>query len=91
MTEVPRCLIPFDRREALTLQQAAGIAGRSTETIRRWCEAEGIGRRVGGRWAVSHPALLMWLDADAAALSAYLTGNRSERRVADYFDRAGLI
>jgi hypothetical protein len=53
--DAPRCLIPFDRREALTLQQAAGITGRSTETIRRCCEAEGIGRWVGGRWTVSPP------------------------------------
>ncbi len=85
-----RTLIPYDKREALTLQQAAGIAGRSAETIRRWCEAEEIGRRVGGRWAVSHPALLMWLDGDEAALRAYRAGERMDEVVASYFARAGL-
>ncbi len=85
-----RTLIPYDKREALTLQQAAGIAGRSAETIRRWCEAEEIGRRVGGRWAVSHPALLMWLDGDEAALRAYRAGDRSDGVVASYFARAGM-
>ena len=39
MTELPRCLIPFDRREALTLQQVAGIAApaqrRSDGSVRQ--------------------------------------------------------
>ena len=88
MPDTPQVLIPYDKREALTLQQAAGIAGRSPETIRRWCALEDIGRRVGGRWAVSHPALLMWLDGDAAALRAYHAGERGGEQVVRYFDRA---
>ena len=86
----PRVLIPYDKREALTLQQAAGIAGRTSETIRRWCENESLGRRVGGRWAVSHPALLMWLDGDSTSLRMYLSGDRQSNNVRAYFRRARL-
>lgn len=86
----PQVLVPYDKREALTLQQAAGIAGRSSETIRRWCEAAHIGRRVGGRWAVSHPALLMLLDGDDASLQRYVAGDRNSSRVVGYFERSGV-
>lgn len=87
--QTPRVLIPFDRREALTLAQAAEIAGRSIETIRRWASLEDIGRRVGGQWAVSHVALLMFLDGDRSALRSYLSGDRG-LAVRPYFERAGL-
>lgn len=86
----PQVLIPFDRREGLTLRQAAEISGKSVETIRRWCALHDIGRRIGGQWAVSHPALLMMLDGDRAALKAYLAGNRESPLVRPYFKRAGL-
>lgn len=84
----PRVLIPFDRREALSLREAAAVAGRSVETVRRWCALNDIGRRIGGRWAVSHPALLMLLDGDREALKAYLAGERDAPAVRAYFDRA---
>jgi hypothetical protein len=32
---------------------AAKRAGRSLETVRRWCENRGIGRKEAGRWRVS--------------------------------------
>ena len=54
--EVPesRTLIPFDIREAISINEAAGIAGKSGGTIRIWCERFAIGRRVGGGiWRVS--------------------------------------
>lgn len=86
----PQALIPYDRREGLSLQQAAGIAGRSGETLRRWCEQEDIGRRIGGRWVVSHPALLMFLDGDERALRRYLSGDRADASVLAYFTRAGV-
>jgi hypothetical protein len=86
----PQVLIPFDRREALSLRQAAEISGKSVETIRRWCALHDLGRRIGGQWAVSHPALLMLLDGDRAALTAYLAGERQGRIVCAYLERARL-
>ena len=88
--DVPRVLIPFDRREALSLVQAAEIAGRSVETIRRWASLNDLGRRIGGQWAVSRVALAMFLDGDRAALKAYLRGDSDGPLVAGYFIRAGL-
>jgi hypothetical protein len=88
MSDTPRVLIPYDRREALSLRQAAEISGKSIETVRRWCSLYDIGRRIGGRWAVSHPALLMLLDGDRGALTAYLSGDRGGPRVSSYFQRA---
>jgi hypothetical protein len=63
----PRVLIPFDRREAMIVQAAGKVAGRTPETIRSWCERHSIGRKVGGSWAVSRPALAMLLDDDRAS------------------------
>src|SRR5215217_7950367 len=89
--EVPRVLIPFDHREAITTAIAARIAGRAERTIRLWCEQHHIGRRVGGGpWMVSRIALAMFLDGDDAALAAYLNGDRAGGRVAAYYQRAGL-
>jgi hypothetical protein len=91
MSDTPRVLIPYDRREALSLRQAAEISGKSVETVRRWCSLHDIGRRIGGQWAVSHPALLMWLDGDRRALADYLSGDdRTRPTFRIYFERAGL-
>ena len=83
-------LVPFNRREKLTLKQAAEIAGLHVETIRRWCSLKDVGRKIGGRWAVSHPALLMFLDNDRHALRDYHAGHRSGGLVEAYFERAGM-
>jgi hypothetical protein len=91
MSDTPRVLIPYDRREALSLRQAAEISGKSVETLRRWCALYDIGRRIGGQWAVSHPALLMILDGDHRALAVYLAGQRDGQPVSAYFGRAGLM
>ena len=91
MTDDPRILIPYDRREAIELRRAAEMAGRSKSTVRSWCLNYNIGRRVtGGPWQVSKPALLMLLDNDKAALRAYLTGDRESEAVVGYFNRAGV-
>lgn len=91
MMDNPRVLIPYDRCEAITLKQAARIAGRSESTLRSWCQCHYIGRRVaGGPWMVSRPALQMFLDDDARALRAYLAGDRESELVASYFRLAGL-
>lgn len=91
MIDHPRVLVPFDKREAITLRQAATIAGRSESTLRSWCQVHFIGRRVGGGpWMVSRVALAMFLDDDARALRAYLAGDRESELVASYFRRAGI-
>lgn len=91
MINEPRILIPYDRREAISLRVAAEIAGRSESTVRSWCQIALIGRRVaGGPWQVSRPALHMFLDGNQGALKAYLDGDRESELVASYFKRCGL-
>jgi hypothetical protein len=86
-----KILSPFDRRECISLRQAAVRAGKSESTMRGWCEQHGLGRRVGGgTWLVSKVALAMWLDGDRRALKAYHTGDRSDPTVIAYFQREGL-
>ncbi len=91
MIDKPQALIPYDKRESMTLRQAALIAGRSESTLRSWCQNHHIGRRVaGGPWMVSRPALQMFLDDDGRALRAYLAGDRESELVVSYFRRAAL-
>jgi hypothetical protein len=87
-----RALIPFNVEESTTIEQAAGIAGKSRRTIRRWCIEHGIGRRIGGTWRVSKVALMMLLEGDSENLRAYRDdGVRAQfEPVARYFHRAGL-
>lgn len=78
LQSAPRCLIPFDRREGISIEEAAEIAGKSVRTMWLWCEQHRIGRRVGGGpWVVSVVALRMLLDDDLPSLKAYLRGNRT--------------
>jgi hypothetical protein len=90
METIPRVLTNFDAKEAISLKQAAGIANRSVETLREWASMRDLGRKVGGRWMVSHPCLLMFLESDTKALKAYWGGDRSSPLVSSYFTRAGL-
>lgn len=84
-------LIPFDKREAMSLKAAADVAGKSESTLRTWAEEHGLGRRVGGGvWSVSRVALAMFLDGDTKALRAYHTGDRESELVAAYYRRARL-
>lgn len=56
-----------------------------------WCRDHDIGRHIaGGPWLVSRVALAMFLNDDAAALRAYLAGDRSGPLVAEYFQAEGL-
>lgn len=84
-------LLPYQTKEALTLQEAARIANRSVSTLRTWCAVHHIGRRVGpgGAWQVSRPALQMLLDGDHRTLAAYVSGERGGA-VRHYFDLVGL-
>lgn len=84
----PQVLIPWDREEAISVDEAAHAALKSAGTIWTWARDRHIGRRVGGgTWMISHPALMMLLNNDAAALSAYLAGDRRSDHVGSYFDR----
>jgi hypothetical protein len=89
--DFPNVLVPFDRREAISLRTAAKIAGRSETTVRGWCAMHGIGRRiVGGPWQVSRVALAMLLEGSEGALRAYHAGDREGPLVHVYFVRFGL-
>jgi hypothetical protein len=90
-TDERKILSPFDKRECISLKEAADIAGRSESTMRNWCDEYGLGRRIGGGpWSVSRVALAMHLDGDRKALRAYHAGDRTSDLVAPYFERAGL-
>lgn len=88
----PQVLIPWDREEAISVEEAAYAAMKSAQTVRAWARDRHIGRRVGGgTWMISHPALMMLLNDDEAALSAYLAGERLSPLVRRYFDRLQII
>jgi hypothetical protein len=90
MIDEPKVLIPYDRREAISVRIAARLAGVSERTVQNWCSQHNIGRRIaGGPWQISRPALTMFLDGDEEALRQYQAGERAGR-VAAYFRRAGL-
>lgn len=88
--ETRSILVPFNRKEAMTLRTAADVAGRSEGTLRNWCCTFGIGRKIGGVWQVSRVALAMYLDGDTRALTAYHGGERNSALIASYFERTGL-
>ena len=88
---LPRTLVPFDKREAVSLPIAAEIARKSERTMRNWCVEPGLGGRIGGHWAVSRSALAMYLDGNQDALAAYHDGARGHcELVAKYYRRLGL-
>jgi hypothetical protein len=86
----PQVLRPYNAAEALTIEQAALIAGRSPRTTRDWAARFDIGRRIQGRWAISKVALAMFLDGDATAVAAYLAGDRSSPMITAYFARLNV-
>ncbi|WP_404286446.1 hypothetical protein ACD578_15855 [Microvirga sp. RSM25] len=89
MIEGRKIIIPFNRQEIASLKEAGEIAGRCAETMRMWAE-DGIGRKIGGKWAISRPALLMRLEGNTAALKAYWKGDRSSPEISRYFEMAGV-
>ena len=86
----PQVLRPYHRLEAMTVLEGAEASGRTPRTVRGWCQSYDLGRRVGGRWALSRIALAMYLDGDGDALSAYLGGDRISPEVVAYFDRCSV-
>jgi hypothetical protein len=89
-TDELKILMPFDKRECLSLKQAADRADRTESTLRNWCDEYGLSRRIGGKWAVSKVALRMYLESDLKALRAYHAGNRTDPGLVRYFEREGL-
>ena len=78
-------LVPYNKRECISLAQGADIAGKSESTMHAWCQQHGLGRRVGGgTWSVSKVALAMFLDGDLNALRAYHAGDRTGELVTRY-------
>jgi hypothetical protein len=86
----PQILIPFQRSEALSIAEAAAVAGRSVRTLREWCLRHDLGRRIGGQWVVSKVALAVHLDGDKATLKAYLSGDRASPTIISYFERCDV-
>ena len=65
------------QQKPLTLQQAAGIAGVSPDTVARWCKRYGIGKQLHPKapWRVDMEGLEAVAAGDAAALTAFKTGS----------------
>jgi hypothetical protein len=90
-TDDRKILSPFDKRECISLKEAADIAGKSESTMRNWCDGYGLGRRIGGGpWSVSKVALAMHLDGDRKALRAYHACVWTDPTVIAYFERENL-
>jgi hypothetical protein len=84
-------LQPHDKREVLTVAQAAKRAGYSDGTIRSWCQQHAIGRQiVHGNWMVSRVALPMLVDGEMEALAEYHARNWTDPTVIAYFEKEGL-
>ena len=81
---------PFLAEEAITVPEAAKLAGRTGVTVRSWASRAGLGRPVGGQWLVSKVALMMFLENDHRALKAYWAGDRESQIVTSYFDKIGV-
>jgi hypothetical protein len=57
----------------ITLQQAAGIAGVSPDTVARWCKRYGIGKQLHPKapWRVDPVGLAIVASGDGVALAGY--------------------
>ena len=88
-----KILEPYDRREAISIQDASELFGIPPRTLRRWSTKYRIGKRLGGYkrpWSLSRVALPMVIDRNWSALAAYHRGARKEEIVANYYRREGL-
>ena len=88
----PAVLLPYDKREAVTLRRAAEIAGRCESTMRTWCDRYCLARRIAdGPRSVSQVALAMLLNGDMKTLADYHNGARARSEpVGWYYRRLGL-
>lgn len=62
-----------ETQKPLTLQQAAGIAGVSPDTVARWCKRYGIGKQLHSKapWRVDAEGLHIVMAGDGKALAIY--------------------
>ena len=90
MSDTRKVLVPFRANEAISLKEAALIAGKCERTLQLWCARYGLGRRIGWAWHVSRVALAMHLDGNSEALAAYHAGTRAGPLVDSYFERGDL-
>jgi hypothetical protein len=89
--DLPKVLVPFNAAESCTLPEAAIIAGRNAETVRRWASLHDLGRIIGGQWLVSRVALACYLNGDQQTLACYLAGARGDDLdVAGYYERLSI-
>jgi hypothetical protein len=86
----PAILRPYHAAEAITVEQAAEIAGRSPRTVRSWALLHDVGRKIAGRVILSRVALAMFLDGDRRALDLYHSGDRHSETVTSYYARLGI-
>lgn len=68
-----RTMNVLEKQKPLTLQQAAGIAGVSPDTVARWCRRYGIGKQLHRKapWRVDPAGLSIVAAGDASALAEY--------------------
>ncbi len=78
--------------EVLHLERAAYHAGKSTDTIRRWCRRHGIARQScpNAPLEISAVGLEMVLHGDFDALEILRAGGRSDPAVRKYIDHLVL-
>lgn len=72
MNEQPLAKL-FLSQKPITLQQAAGIAAVSPDTVARWCKKYGIGKQLHSKapWRVDSEGLAIVMAGDAKALAEY--------------------
>lgn len=70
----------------LSLAEAAYLAGKSPETIKRWCKVHKIGQQLASfyPWRVDPIGLAIVIAGDARALNDYRAGSMESPSVAPY-------
>lgn len=78
--------------EVISLKEAVFRTGKSEKTVRRWCAADGIGRRSSptASWEISALALEAKQYGDEEALADLRRGDFSSPRVRRYSELLGL-
>lgn len=82
----------FGIEEAIPLKAAANIAGKTDETIRRWCVKYGIGRQAGPNAPieVSIIGLMMVIHGEFDTLELLRAGDRQHPAVKRFLNFVGL-
>ena len=84
-------LIPYDKREGMSVAAAADLAGYSPAHVRRLIARWDLGRHLGrGTWRVSRVAWRLFLDNDGEGLRAYHEGRRDHPSVRAAFAAIGI-